>query len=104
MEKNKIINIKKEFLKKKLFNKNEIKSIILKSILQNRSAKPIIRVKASRKLQNKSKLHFLSKQKNNICLKTGRIKGVYKQFNLTRHYIKFLGINNNLQNIKIASW
>lgn len=90
-------------LKKKLFTKFEIKHNILKSIVQNRTIKPFIRMKAANIIQMKSKMHFISKQKNNICLKTGRIKGVYNQFNLSRHYIKYLGINNNLQNIKIAS-
>lgn len=104
MEKNKIINIRKEMWKKHLFTKYEIKRIILKSIVQNCSVKPIIRIKASRLIQSKSKMHFISKQKNNICLKTGRIKGVYNHFNLARHYIKYLGINNNLQNVKVASW
>ena len=104
MEKNKINSIRKEILKKKLYTKNEIKRIILKSILQNNSIKPLLRVKASKIYQKKSKLSFISKQKNNICLKTGRIKGVYNKFNLSRHYIKYLGMNNNLQNIKVASW
>ena len=45
----------------------------------------------------------ISKQNNNICLKTGRIKGVYNMFNLSRHYIKNIGSLGNLQNIKIAS-
>ena len=101
--KNKIINIHKNLHKNKLFAKKEIKNIILKSIIQNRNIKPIIRIKASRYNYNRSNLSFISKQKNNICLKTGRIKGVYNQFNFSRHYLKFLGSNNNLQNIKIAS-
>ena len=104
MEKNKTNNIRKEILKKKKFAKFEIKRMILKSVIQNFSIKPLIRIKASKLYQSKSKLTFLSKQKNNMCLKTGRIKGVYKQFNLARHYIKYIGINNNLQNIKVASW
>lgn len=103
MERNKINSIRKEMVKKKLYTKNEIKQLILKSIVRNFSVKPLIRVKASKLIQAKSKMHFISKQKNNICLKTGRIKGVYNHFNLARHYMKYLGINNNLQNIKIAS-
>lgn len=102
--KNKIINIKKEFIKKKLYTKKELKYTILKSIVQNQNIQPIIRIKASKLNNKKSNLSFLSKQKNNICLKTGRIKGVYNQFNFSRHYLKYLGSNNNLQNIKIASW
>ena len=101
---NKILNIKKNFLKKKLYTKYELKLIILKSIIQNQNIKPLVRIKASKLNSKKPNLSFLSKQKNNICLKTGRTKGVYKTYNLTRHYLKYLGSNNNLQNTKIASW
>lgn len=104
MERNKTNNIRKEIWKKKSYAKHEIKRLILKSIIQNFSVKPLLRVKASKIYQFQSKLTFISKQKNNICLKTGRIKGVYNKFNFSRHYIKYLGINNNLQNIKVASW
>ena len=101
--KNKIINIKKDIIKRKRYTKLEIKYIILKSIIRNQNIKPLIRIKAIRLNCKKSYLSYMSKQKNNICVKTGRIKGVYNQFNLSRHYIKYLGSNNNLQNIKIAS-
>lgn len=101
--KNKYINIKKDLIKKKLYTKKELKYIILKSIIQNQNIQPLIRVKAARLNLKKSNLSFISKQKNNTCLKTGRIKGVYKYYNLSRHYLKYLGSNNNLQNTKIAS-
>jgi ribosomal protein S14 len=101
--KNKIINIIKDINKRKRYTKKEIKYVILKSIIRNQNVQPLMRIKASRINCKKSYLSFISKQKNNICVKTGRIKGVYNQFNLSRHYIKYLGSNNNLQNIKIAS-
>lgn len=101
--KNKIINIKKDILKRKKFTKNEIKRVILKSIIQNKNIKPIVRMKALRRNCNFSHLSFISKQNNNICLKTGRIKGVYNMFNSSRHFIKKVGVLGNLQNIKIAS-
>ena len=102
--KNKIINIRKDILKRKKFTKIEIKKIILRSIIQNKNVKPLVRIKAARKNCNFSYLSFISKQNNNICLKTGRIKGVYKMFNTSRHFIKKIGMLGNLQNIKIASW
>lgn len=102
--KNKIINIEKDIIKKKKFLKKEIKNIILKSVIRNQSIKPLIRIKATRIICKNSKFSSISKQKNNTCLKRGRIKGVYNQFNFSRHYLKYLGSNNNLQNIKIASW
>lgn len=104
MDRNKIENIKKEILKKKLYTKSEIKRMILKSVMRNFNTKPLIRIKAAKINQFKSKFHFISKQKNNICLKTGRIKGVYNYYGLSRHYLKMLGNINNLQNIKISSW
>lgn len=102
--KNKIINIEKDRLKRKKFTKIEIKKIILKSIIHNKNVKPIIRSKAIYKISKFSFLSFISKQNNNLCLKTGRIKGTYKMFNLSRHYIKKISMSGNLQNIKIATW
>ena len=45
------------------------------------------------------KLRWYFKQ-TNICLKTGRFKGVYKLTNLSRHTMRKLMITNNLQNLK----
>ena len=102
--KNNILNIKKELIKKKKFLKNEIKTIILKSIINNQNTTPIIRANANYKLSKFLKNSTISKQKNNICLKTGRIGGVYKLTNFSRHYIKKLFDKNDLQNIKIKNW
>lgn len=103
MIRTKIINIKKDIIKRKEYTKKEIKTIILKSIIQNRYNKPAIRVKAMRKTYKCSRLSYISKQ-NNVCVKTGRIKGVYNMFNFSRHFIKKTGCLGNLQNIKIVSW
>lgn len=102
--KNKLLNIKKDIIKRKQFTKKEIRKMILKSIIQNKNIKPLIRIKAIRKsYKSSSYRNFISKQNNNICLKTGRIKGVYNMFNTSRHFIKKIGVLGNLQNIKIAS-
>lgn len=100
---NKIKIYKNLFLKKK-FIKNEIKKIILKSILQNKSIKPLVRANANYFLSKIKNKYNSSKQKNNICLKTGRIKGIFSKLNLSRHFSKKLLISNNLQNININSW
>jgi hypothetical protein len=102
--KNNILNIKKEYIKKKKFLKNEIKTIILKSIINNQNIKPIIRANATYKISKFLYNSSISKQKNNICLKSGRIGGVYKLTNYSRHYMKKLFDKNNLQNIKIKNW
>ena len=101
--KNNILNINKNLLKKKKYLKNEIKKIILKSIIQNKNLKPITRSLAFYKLSQLPLKASISKQYN-ICLLTGRSKSVYKITNLSRHTMKKLSINGNLQNIKIASW
>jgi len=100
---NKIKIYKNLFFKKKLI-KNEIKKIILKSILQNKTTKPIIRANASYFLSKIKNKYHISKQKNNICIKTGRIKGTFSNLNISRHFSKKLLINNNLQNINIHAW
>jgi ribosomal protein S14 len=100
---NKIKIYKNLYLKKK-YIKNEIKKIVLKSILQNKSIKPIIRANAGYFLSKIKNRYNLSKQKNNICLKTGRFKGIFSKLNLSRHFSKKLLISNNLQNINVNSW
>jgi ribosomal protein S14 len=102
--KNNILNIKKEFIKKKKFLKTEIKKLILKSIINNQTIKPIIRANANYKLSKFIQKSTISKQKNNICMKTGRIGGVYKITNFSRHFMKKLFDKNNLQNLKIKNW
>ena len=94
--------ISKDLLKRKKYIKNEIKSIIYKSIFQNFQIKPIIRIEALRKITALSKKCNLSKQ-NNICIVSGRFGGVFKQWNLSRHQIKNLSKFNLLNNTKIAN-
>lgn len=102
--KNNVLKINKDFIKRKNFVKQEIKKMILKSIIQNKNLKPIIRSLAVYKLSRINLKSSISKQNNNICLLSGRIGGVYKNTNLSRHSMKKLSINGNLQNIKITSW
>jgi ribosomal protein S14 len=97
-----ILKINKDLLKKKIYIKSEIKKIILKSIIHNKNLKPIIRSSARYKLSRLQLKASISKQ-NNICLLTGRFGGVFKLTNLSRHSMKKLSINGNLQNIKIAT-
>lgn len=102
--KNNSLKINKDFIKRKNFVKQEIKKMILKSIIQNKNLKPIIRSLAFYKLSRISLKSSISKQNNNICLLTGRIGGVFKNTNLSRHSMKKLSVNGNLQNIKITTW
>ena len=101
--KNKISNINKDKLKRKEYIKKEIKRIVLLSIIQNLNLKPIKRALALRRFSQLKRNTSISRQNNNICLKTGRNKGVLRLTNLSRHYMKQLSLIGNLQNIKIKS-
>lgn len=102
-KKNNLIHIEREVLKRKFIVKFEIKKIILKSIQSNKKIKPIVRAFASYKLSQMLHQSSISKQKS-VCLRTGRFRGVYKTFSLSRHQMKKLFINNSLQNIQINNW
>jgi ribosomal protein S14 len=98
-----VLTINKDFIKKKKFTKLEIKKIILKSIIHNKNLKPKLRALAFYKLSRLPLKSFISKQNNNLCLLTGRIGGVLKLTNLSRHSMKRLGVVGNLQNIKVIT-
>lgn len=97
------LTILKDKLKRKYFLKNEIKKIILKSILQNFQIDTIIRANAAKKFSFFKNKDILSRQ-NNVCLQTGRMGGVYKKYEISRHSIKQLAKSNLLQNTRIKSW
>jgi hypothetical protein len=99
-----ISKINKNDIKKKKFIKSEIKKIILKSIIHNKNLKPKIRALAFYKISQLTLKSSISKQNNNICLMTGRIGGVIKLTNLSRHSMKKLSVSCNLQNMKIITW
>jgi len=99
----KINNIKKNNLKIKKYKKNEIKFIILKSIIQNKNIKPIIRSNAFYKISRLKYIYLISKQKN-VCLYSGKLKSVFNKFKMSRHFIKKFSYNNSLQNNKLINW
>jgi len=101
---NKISNINKEKIKRIHFLKIEIKKLILKSIIQNLNVKPYIRSLCLKKI-NKFKIKSsISRQKNNICLYSGRYKGCNRINNMGRHTFKRLCDKGYNQNFKIKSW
>ena len=103
MNKNKITNLKKNQKKKKKLLKNEIKKTILKSLIQNKNNKPIIRSTSIYKLSRLKYTYCKSKQ-NNICMYSGKIKSVFNYYKMSRHFIKKVCSENNLQNVKIINW
>ena len=99
----KIINIKKNNIKKIKYLKKEIKITILKSIIQNNNIKPLIRSNAFYKMSRLKYNYLNSKQNNNICLYSGKIKSTFNKFKMSRHFIKKFCSNNMLQNNKLIN-
>lgn len=102
--KKKINNINKDVIKRNKFLQIEIEKIISKSIFQNSNVKPQFRALAIKKITKKFNKNSISNQNNNLCLKSGRFKGVLRNTQLTRHEMKKLAITGSLQNFKISSW
>jgi ribosomal protein S14 len=100
----KIINIKKNNIKKKKILKKEIKILILKSLIQNNNLKPVTRANAFYKLSRLKYIYSISKQNNNLCLYSGKIKSTFNKFKMSRHFIKKFCSNNMLQNNKLINW
>ena len=101
MKKEKLL-ISKDLLKRKNFLKNEIKITLFKSIVKNFKINDVIRIEMLRKICILWKKCNITKQ-NNVCLYTGRMGGVFKKWNASRHYIKQMGKWNLLTNTKIKS-
>lgn len=95
--------LKNDLIKRKLFLKSEFKKIIYKSILQNFNTNKLIRIEVLKKLIFFKKKSNISKQ-NNACLLTGRVGGVFKNYNLSRHSIKRVAKLTMLHNTKAASF
>jgi hypothetical protein len=68
-------NIVRDQLKRLYYLKTELKTTILKSIIQNKTNQPIIRSYASYKKTLLTRKSSITNQ-NNVCLLRGRIKGV----------------------------
>lgn len=100
--KKEVLVISKDFIKRKKFLKNEIYLKIFKSIFRNFQINESIRVEMSRKISILWKKCNITKQ-NNICLRTGRMGGVFSKWNSSRHFIKQMGKWNLLTNTKIKS-
>lgn len=96
-------NILKDQLTRLYYIKFELKRLILKSIIQNKNTKPIIRGFALYKKTYLYKKGSIAKQ-NSICILRGRSRGVWKFSQLSRHAMIKLGVYGGLQNTKIKSW
>jgi small subunit ribosomal protein S14 len=93
----------KERLVRKTFNEIETQYIALKAITYNQTLPSSIRFEASllltKVLKIKSRFSF-----KNRCFLTGRSRGYFRFFNLSRIQIRNLARNNDLPFVKKASW
>ena len=85
-------------VKKIYFIKNELKKILLKSIIQNKGTKSIIRSYCMYKLTCIKKKSSISLQKN-VCLILSKHRSVYTKFNVKRHTLKKLNTLGRIPNI-----
>jgi small subunit ribosomal protein S14 len=92
-----------DIFRRKLFLKNEIKKLILNSIIENTSIPRTYRYFA---LFNKSKLIRSSSktQHQNRCVKTGRIWSVTKHARYSRFFFRTESYKGNLPGFRRASW
>jgi ribosomal protein S14 len=96
-------NIRLDNIKRKLFLKNEIQKLILKSIFQNRYTKNTKRFYSKIKLLKFKKKINIAYQKKR-CVLTGQSNGIYKNFELNRHMIKKLNTFGMVQNLTLKKW
>ena len=89
--------------KRKLFLKNELKLVLLKSFISNKNLTLSQRYYA---LYLKSKIIRLSSktQIQNRCVKTGRIWSVKKYTNYSRFFFRTESYKGNLPGFQRASW
>jgi hypothetical protein len=88
--------------KKNIYKKNqEVKSLILKSIVQNSKLHPAYKNYAFFMLAKRKKNFYKFKH---ICLKNNKSASVYNSMYLSKYAIKELMINGSAQNLKINSW
>lgn len=92
-----------DIFRRKLFLKNELKKIILKSLIKNKNVPLTYRYYA---LYNKSKLYRFSSisQQKNKCVETGRVWSTVKKTNYNRFFFRTESNVGNLPGFKRASW
>lgn len=96
-------NIIIDWIKKKSFLKTEIKSLIIRSIFQNRYVSNIKRCYmkiANTRLKKKNLISFQKKR----CVITGQSNSVYKNFEVNRHVVKRLNNTGLIQGVTLKKW
>ena len=87
----------------KLINKFSSKRNALKSVLSDKSKNYEERYKARILIQKLPRNSNPTRQRNR-CIITGRSRGVYSKFNLTRHKIREMALKGEIPGLIKASW
>nr|YP_009310477.1 ribosomal protein S14 [Pyramimonas parkeae]AOT98962.1 ribosomal protein S14 [Pyramimonas parkeae] len=89
--------------RRKLFSKNEVKRLLYKAIAKDMSLNKKIREKAACKLMSYPKNASITRLRNR-CIITGRSRGIYQKFKLSRLNFRRLAVKGLIPGIFKASW
>ena len=95
--------IEKDKKRRKLFKKYEEKRRELKAIIYNKDTPSELRSEAQYKLSKLPKDSSKIRIKNR-CVLTGRSKGVFRYFKLSRIQLRQLALEGNIPGYTKASW
>ena len=93
----------KDYKKRSKVKIYEFKWIILKSIIYNQKIPFNLRKKAQKILQNFPKDCYFTRIRNR-CIITGRARGIYSKYKMSRIKLREYSLNGILPGIKKSSW
>jgi small subunit ribosomal protein S14 len=96
-------SIQKDQKKRNLFAKYEVKRLVLKSIIRENTLSKNIKFHSVNELNKLPKNSSLSKIKNR-CVLTGRAKGNYSKFKISRISFRELALKGLLPGVTKSSW
>ena len=95
--------INRDIKRAKLVEKYAAKRAALKAIIDDQSKSDEERYQARLDLQQLPRNANPTRLRNR-CVVTGRSRGVYKQFGLTRHKIREMALSGEIPGMTKASW
>lgn len=91
-----------EMARRKFFHSLEIKNSLLKSLINTKNNPCMNKLVYAKKKRRNSIQTGICKQRN-LCLITGRAKGVIKLLGFSRQTLKRYALKNKVQNFRVAS-
>jgi small subunit ribosomal protein S14 len=95
--------INRDIKRAKLVEKFAAKRAALKAIIDDQSKSDEERYEARLQLQQLPRNANPTRMRNR-CVVTGRSRGVYKQFGLTRHKVREMAMRGEIPGMTKASW